>query len=80
MDLEGSYHNLGLFFDRISKFARIINIGSINIKAKDKPEPNATIDITCVATTFVLVEPPKPAPGQAPGAAPAAEASKAGAK
>lgn len=76
MDLEGSYHNLGLFFDRISKFARIINIGTINIKAKDKPEPNATIDITCVATTFVLVEPAKPAPGQAP----AAEAAKAGVK
>ncbi len=70
MELEGSYHNLGLFFDRISKFTRIINISSITIKAKDRPEPNATIDVTCVATTFVLTEP-----------APAAQAAaKAGAK
>ena len=70
MELEGSYHNLGLFFDRISKFQRIINIGIIHIRAKDRPEPNATIDVTCVATTFVLTEPPKAAPA----------AAKAGAK
>ena len=27
LQLEGSYHNLGLFLDRVSKFPRIINIG-----------------------------------------------------
>ena len=31
---EGTYHNLGFFFDRISKFPRIINVGDISIKAK----------------------------------------------
>jgi type IV pilus assembly protein PilO len=51
---EGTYHDLGAFFDRISKFPRIINISNINIKAKPKPEPNATIVAECVATTFVL--------------------------
>ena len=29
IELDGTYHNLGLFFDRISRFSRIINIGNI---------------------------------------------------
>jgi type IV pilus assembly protein PilO len=55
LQAEGTYHNLGAFFDRISKFPRIINISSITIKAKPQPQPNATIIAECVATTFVLV-------------------------
>ncbi|HYT73129.1 MAG TPA: type 4a pilus biogenesis protein PilO [Vicinamibacterales bacterium] len=53
---EGSYHNLGLFFDRVSKFPRIINIGEISITAKARQEPNSTITADCIATTFVLQE------------------------
>ena len=45
-----------MFFDRVSKFSRIINISNITIHAKDKPEPNSTITADCVATTFVLLE------------------------
>jgi len=68
LELEGAYHNLGLFFDRVSKFPRIINISDIDIKGKDKPEPNSTITAQCLATTFVLIESPPAKPG-APGAA-----------
>ena len=53
---EGTYHNLGQFFDRISKFPRIINIGEITIKARQTQEPNASVDAEFVATTFVLQE------------------------
>jgi type IV pilus assembly protein PilO len=56
LQAEGTYHNLGAFFDRISKFPRIINISSITIKAKPQPEANATIIAECIATTFVLQE------------------------
>ena len=56
LEAEGTYHNLGLFFDRISKFPRIINVGGIAIRAKRPPEPNATISAECIATTFVLQE------------------------
>ena len=59
MELEGTYHNLGLFYDRISRFSRIVNIGNMSIKGKDKPDQNASIAVACVATTFVLIEPPK---------------------
>jgi type IV pilus assembly protein PilO len=61
LQLDGSYHNLAMFFDRVSKFSRIINVSRINIKAKDKPEPNSTITAECVATTFVLLDTSKPA-------------------
>ena len=65
LQLDGTYHNLAMFFDRVSKFSRIINVSNIAIRAKEKPELNSTISVDCVATTFVLLETAKPA---APGA------------
>ena len=53
---EGTYHNLGFFFDRVSKFPRIINVGEIQIKARQTQDANATIVAELVATTFVLQE------------------------
>jgi len=58
LQLEGTYHNLALFFDRVGKFTRIVNITGVDLKAKDKPEPTSTITATCVATTFVLLDKP----------------------
>ena len=58
---EGTYDNLGQFFDRISKFPRIINVGEISIKAKQPAEPGASIETEFVATTFVLQESKTPA-------------------
>ncbi len=79
LKIEGTYHNLGLFFDRVSKFPRIINISNLKIKAKDKPDANTTIDAECTATTFVFTE-KAPAPATKPGAKPAAPApARAGA-
>ena len=63
VELDGTYHNLGMFFDRISRFSRIINVGSVRIRAKDKPDPNSSIQVALVATTFVLVEAVKPDAG-----------------
>jgi type IV pilus assembly protein PilO len=71
LQAEGTYHNLGFFFDRVSKFPRIINVSGITIKAKTPPEPSATILADCVATTFVLQEGPPPAKGAKPAAPPA---------
>jgi type IV pilus assembly protein PilO len=63
LQLEGNYHNLGLFLDRVSKFPRIINIGALTMNAKEAPTPNASMTITCTATTFVLVDAPPPVEG-----------------
>jgi Tfp pilus assembly protein PilO len=52
-----------LFFDRVAKFPRIIHVSAIDIKGKDRQEPNSTITADCVATTFVLLEGKQPATG-----------------
>ena len=75
LELDGTYHNLALFFDRVGKFTRIVNISALEVKGKDKPEANSTITATCVATTFVLLDKPGAAPAK-PGARPAAGAPK----
>lgn len=68
--IEGTYHDLGFFFDRIARFPRIINVGDLEIRARASQTSASTITARCTATTFVLVETPAPpAPGApAPGA------------
>jgi len=61
LQLDGTYHNLGMFFDRVSKFSRIINISDVVIRAKEPPELNLTITAECTATTFVLFNVPETA-------------------
>ena len=68
--LEGTYHDLGLFLERVSKFPRIINVGAIRVRARENQTSRATVSAEVTATTFVLVEPAKPAAAAAtPGGA-----------
>jgi type IV pilus assembly protein PilO len=73
LELQGTYHNLAIFFDRVGKFTRIINITGVDIRGRDRAATNATIGATCTATTFVLLDKPSaPAGGRGGrGAAPA---------
>jgi type IV pilus assembly protein PilO len=70
LELEGTYHNLAIFFDRVGKFTRIVNISGLDVRNRDRSDANNTIIATCVATTFVLLEKPTPAKPGARGAAP----------
>ena len=54
LELHGTYHNLGRFFDRVSKFSPVIAISDVVVRAIDPPQLNATISAECTATTFVL--------------------------
>ena len=56
LELEGTYHNLGMFLDRVSKVPRIIKVSGLQIDSRAQPQPNATIAVKCTATTFVLLE------------------------
>lgn len=69
LELEGTYHNLGTFLDRVSRFPRIINVGSLVITSRPEATSNATINVSCTATTFVLVDPARTAPAQKGAAA-----------
>jgi type IV pilus assembly protein PilO len=75
LKLEGNYHDLGSFLERVSKFPRIINVGDIKIEARAGQNPGSTITAECTATTFVLLDPKADAaaagkPGAAAPAAP----------
>ena len=64
LELEGTYHNLAIFFDRVGKFTRIVNISGLDVKGR--ADARTTITATCTATTFVLLE--KPVAGAKPAA------------
>lgn len=51
MDVVGDYHDLGVFFDRISKYSRIINVDNVQIGTNSSGK--GSIHSTFTATTFV---------------------------
>lgn len=55
MEVFGSYHQLGLFFDRISKYQRIINIENVvvNPAGKKVVDPTQTIKASFTAKTYI---------------------------
>ena len=54
--LEGNYNNLGLFFQRVAQFTRIINVDNISIRGLGGTDQQRSIAATCTATTFVLAD------------------------
>jgi type IV pilus assembly protein PilO len=65
LELDGNYHNLAYFFDRLSKLSRIVNVSNLKIGASKDPTVSSTIQASCTATTFVFIETPaQPAGGQ----------------
>src|SRR5450755_2582439 len=51
ISLEGTYHNLALFFDRMSRFSRIINVEDMKISSLELPGKSITANF--VAKTFI---------------------------
>ncbi len=54
VELQGTYHNLARFFDRMSRFSRIFNID--NLKIEQQRENQHSVSATFVAKTFVFKE------------------------
>src|SRR5262249_3348233 len=52
ISLDGTYHNLALFFDRMSRFSRIINVEDLKIAVLDTV-PGKSIAAQFVAKTFI---------------------------
>jgi len=80
--LDGTYHNLALFFDRMSRFSRIINVEELKIASLTNV-PQKSIAANFIAKTFIYTgeegtaapapegraeSPPAPAPGGPPAA------------
>ena len=50
--VDGTYHNLALFFDRMSRFSRIINVEALKISDL-KDTPQKSISASFIAKTFI---------------------------
>ena len=57
----GNYHSTGVFFDRVSKLPRIINVVNFSMmRAKDikgKEETNYLVKTSCLVNTYRFIEP-----------------------
>ena len=54
MELSGSYHDLGEFFDKLAAMSRIVNVKAFEIQSKDLLSTNLEID--CTAETYKFIE------------------------
>ncbi len=84
IQIDGTYHNLALFFDRMARFSRIINIDDLVITGYPDAPGGRTLGANFTAKTFIYLgdqdadqkakagEPGAAMPAAAPGAAPAA--------
>ncbi len=52
----GSYHETGLFFDRVSKLPRIINVENFKMAPSKGSGVQTILQTQCVATTFRFLE------------------------
>jgi type IV pilus assembly protein PilO len=88
IQIQGTYHNLALFFDRMSRFSRIVNVEDLKINTLDNV-PGKSIGSNFVAKTFIYTgdetgqstatagQPgAAPPPGQKPAAAGKAQTLK----
>ena len=55
--VDGTYHNLGQFFDKVSRLSRLVNISDVKIRNQATPTAINTINASCTATTYVFIEP-----------------------
>lgn len=56
--IEGDYHALGTFLDRVSKLERIVNVADLKIGplSAERQQSNRTISADFKATTFTFLE------------------------
>lgn len=57
--LDGNYHNLGIFFDQLSKLKKIFTVDNLAINPLGGMDREYTIKATFTATTYLYRETPK---------------------
>lgn len=52
LELEGDFHGVAMFFERVAKLPRIVNIGALDVNIADENENGTTLRVQGQATTF----------------------------
>ncbi|MFW5908526.1 MAG: type 4a pilus biogenesis protein PilO [Desulfosalsimonas sp.] len=55
MELEGGYHDLGVFFDRLARLSRIVNVRNFSV-TQQSGNPGRELKIACTALTYRFIE------------------------
>jgi type IV pilus assembly protein PilO len=56
VEISGSYHEFGMFFDQISKFSRVVNVSNLKMGAPKQEKGKLVEPVTFLATAFAAVE------------------------
>jgi type IV pilus assembly protein PilO len=56
LELEGSYHGLAMFFERLARLPRIVNMGTLKIRSLDDSGAGTTLRVEGQATTYRFLE------------------------
>jgi len=56
IEMNGNYHNLGYFFDRLSRFSRLFNVVNFSLNSLSKQSEASTIKVKCTAKTYIFLE------------------------
>jgi type IV pilus assembly protein PilO len=55
LQITGGYHEIAVFFDRIGKLSRIVNVSDLDITSAQNKEKEIVLTVNCTATTFMFL-------------------------
>jgi type IV pilus assembly protein PilO len=55
LQIVGTYHEIAVFFDRIGKLSRIVNVSDLDISSQQSKDKETLITVNCNATTFMFL-------------------------
>jgi len=55
LQIVGGYHEIAVFFDRIGKMSRIVNVSNLDVSSSKGKDGQDVLNIACTATTFMFL-------------------------
>jgi len=56
IELEGSFHDIARFFDRMAKLSRIVNMGELEMRVSSEDADATVVSVSGTAVTFRFLE------------------------
>jgi Tfp pilus assembly protein PilO len=56
IEMTGNYHNLGMFFDQLSRFSRLFIVENFSIKSLARQTDASTVSVSCTTKTYIFHE------------------------
>ena len=63
IEIDGSYHDLARFFERVGRLPRIVNVGELDIRVDNENPESTNLRLQGTATTFRFLSDPAPKAG-----------------